>query len=80
MFNSKLCIMRPNITVETSPAPFMMLPHQKSNANKKRFSMLRSALVHQFDDGLSNIEYLTKIFSVKYFKSFTHLAVNVSRV
>lgn len=78
MFSTNLCIMRPNVTLEsTSPAPFIMLTHRKTNANNKRFSMLTSALTRQFQDGLTDIKNLVEIRNVTLYPTFTHLAINV---
>jgi hypothetical protein len=60
------------------PAPFIMLSHAKSAENARRFSKLTNALVRQFDDGLSNINSLAELVSVKFLPLFTHLAVKVN--
>ncbi|RNA39128.1 beta-1-4-N-acetylgalactosaminyltransferase bre-4 [Brachionus plicatilis] len=77
MFNTKLCILRPDLGEKAS---FMMLPHDSSKASNSRFSYLSNALSRQKEDGLSNIIHLAEIKSLKYFKSFTHLQVLVKKI
>lgn len=76
MFNEKLCIMRPDLGEKAS---FMMLPHSSSKASNSRFSNLINALDRQREDGLSNINDLVEIKSLKQFKSFTHLQIKVKK-
>ena len=75
MFNKRLCIFRPlmNISVD----PYLMLDHSKSIENKDRFKLLSTSLVNQNNDGLSNINNLTKIVSVTLYQTFTHLKIEI---
>ena len=75
MFTTDLCIMRP--VINTPTAPFIMLYHEPSKANTKRFQQLSTALVTKYTDGLSNIENLTDLVEVKKYSTFTHLVVDV---
>lgn len=76
MFNEKLCIMRPDLGEKAS---FMMLPHSSSKASNSRFSNLINAINRQKEDGLSNINDLVEVKSLKKFISFTHLQIKVKK-
>lgn len=76
MFNKRLCVMRPKLTEKP---PFMMLSHESSKASNSRFSYLSNALNRYEQDGLSNINDLVEIKSLKNYKSFTYLQVKVKK-
>jgi hypothetical protein len=58
-------------------APFLMLKHQSTARNGKRFSKLSGALENQFTDGLSNIQNKTRITRIDFYPSFTHLSIDI---
>jgi hypothetical protein len=84
MFNKNLCIMRPNEYIngyepmndQITMPPFIMMPHDVSKVNKKRFSVLSESLQRQFTDGLFNILNLIEINKVTFHQTFTHLLID----
>jgi hypothetical protein len=54
-----------------------MQAHKPSVENKKRWEKIMTATSRIDHDGLSNVHKLTKILSIKKFKKFTRLTVDV---
>ena len=69
--------MRSKFKIETDFAPFTMLEHSASKANNIRFKQLTNSLRLKEHDGLSNIDSLIDIISIKFYLTFTHLLINV---
>ncbi len=67
--------MRP--VINESLVPFVMLKHSKSKLNDNRYKLLSNSLILQKEDGLSNINKLTTILNVNFYRTFTHLYVDV---
>ena len=67
--------MRP--TNVESLVPFIMLKHGESKSNNDRYHLLTTSLLRQPKDGLSNIHELVKVVKTTYFKTFTHLLIDV---
>ena len=55
-----------------------MLEHSASKVNNKRHKQLLNSIKSKEFDGLSSIERLTEIKSVKYYLTFTHLLIDVN--
>jgi hypothetical protein len=75
LFQSGLCIMRPNLE-NNSYAPFLMLNHSRSTQNNQRFNQLTKTFIEKELDGLNNIENLTRVNQVEFYSTFTHLLVS----
>jgi len=70
--------MRPNRKEGSNKkAPFTMMEHSASKSNSERFQQLVNSMRVKNQDGYSNIDYLTKIESIKLLPIFTHLLINV---
>ena len=79
MFNSKLCIMRPEGSKNASEmAKFAMLKHSQAKENHHRFNKLTHAIENQEIDGLNNIDMHSKIIQIAHHKLFTHLVIEVN--
>jgi beta-1,4-galactosyltransferase 1 len=87
MFSNGLCIIRQTSRTTSQAqmgdealAPFTMLRHIPSTPPKmkeQRFWTLKRSIENFDNDGLNNIDDVSQIVKMQYFKAFTHLLVKV---